>query len=152
MIIVLDTFPASSVAKRPGRKPSLLDQCREWIAECEAAGHTVLVPAIAYYEVLRELELRRAMSQIARLKAYCLQPSRFIPLTTAHLELAARLWGEARRAGTPTASLQALDGDVILAAQTLSFGLSTTDYIVATSNPGHLSQFLPCDLWTNITP
>ena len=66
MIIVLDTFPASSVAKRPGRKRSLLDQCREWIAECEAAEHTVLVPAIAYYEVLRELELRRAVSQIAR--------------------------------------------------------------------------------------
>lgn len=73
-------------------------------------------------------------------------------ITTGHLEVAARLWGEARRAGTPTASVQALDGDVILAAQALSFGLSTTEYIVATSNIGHLSRFLPCDLWTNIAP
>jgi len=152
MILVLDTFPASSVAKRPGRKPSLLDACREWVAECEAAGHTVLVPAIAYYEVLRELELRRAVSQIVRLQAYCLQPSRFLPLTTAHLEEAARLWGEARRAGRPTAALQALDGDVILAAQVLSLGLLPSNYLVATTNVGHLSQFLPCDLWTHILP
>lgn len=108
MIIVLDTFPASSVAKRPGKQPSPLDHCRDWIAASEAAGHTVLVPAIAYYEVLRELELRNAVSQIARLRAFCLSPSRFIPVTTAHLELAARLWGEARRAGRPTAAPQAL--------------------------------------------
>lgn len=152
MIIVLDTFPAGSVARRPGTSPTMLDQCRDWIAACEAAEHTVLVPAIAYYEVLRELELRNAVSQIARLRAYCLRPSHFIPLTTAHLELAARLWGEARRGGKPTASPQALDGDVLLAAQALSLGLSKTDYIVATTNVGHLSQYLPCDLWTNITP
>jgi hypothetical protein len=108
VIIVLDTFAASSVAKRPGKRFSLLDQCREWVNACEAVGHTVLVPAIAYYEVLRELELRRATSQILRLRTYCLDPRRFMPLTTAHLELAARLWGGStpgrnaygRRAGT----------------------------------------------------
>jgi predicted nucleic acid-binding protein len=79
VIIVLDTFPASSAAKRPGARSSLLDQCREWIRECEAAGHTVLVPAIAYYEVLRELELRGATGQIARLRSYCTHPDRSYP-------------------------------------------------------------------------
>jgi hypothetical protein len=82
MIIVLDTFPASSVGKRPGTTASVLDQCRQWIEACEAAGHRILVPAIAYYEALRELELRQAATQIARLQAFCLQPRRFIPLTT----------------------------------------------------------------------
>jgi len=152
MIIVLDTFPASSSAKRPGNKPSLSDRCRQWLNDCETAGHTLLVPAIAYYEAWRELEQREAASQIARLRAFCLLPSRFIPLTTAHLESAARLWGAARRAGLPTASLQALDGDVILAAQALSLGLSPPDYIIATTNVGHLSRFVPCDEWTNIMP
>ena len=110
MIIILDTFPASSVAKRPGTVPTLLDQCRQWIEACETAGHRILVPAIAYYEALRELELRQAARQIARLQAFCLQPRRFIPLTTQHLETAAQLWGQQRRAGQPGADPQALDG------------------------------------------
>lgn len=152
MIIVLDTFPASSVGKRPGTIPTLLDQCRRWIEECEAAGHRILVPAIAYYEVLRELELRQAARQIVRLQAFCLQPRRFVPLTTEHLEAAARLWGQQRRAGQPTADPQALDCDVILAAQALSLGVAAPDLIVATTNPAHLSRLVPCDLWTNILP
>src|SRR5579871_3652758 len=117
MIIILDTFPTSSVAKRPGRKPSLSDQCRQWVDACEEKGHTILVPAICYYEALRELEQRRATGQSERLKDYCLLPTRFIPLTTAHLETAAQLWGRVRREGRPTAAYDALDADVILAAQ-----------------------------------
>lgn len=152
MVIILDTFPASSVAKRPGTKPSVSDQYRQWVENCETARHSVLVPAIAYYEARRELEQRQAASQIARLRAYCLHPNRFIPLTTAHLEMAALLWGESRRAGLPTASADALDGDVILAAQVLSLGLSSSDYIVATTNVRHISRFVPCDEWTNIRP
>jgi predicted nucleic acid-binding protein len=152
MVIVLDTFPTSSVAKRPGKTPTVSDQCRNWIAACETASHTILVPAICYYEALRELEQRQAVSQIINLKAFCLLPTRFLPLSTAHLETAARLWGDARRMGLPTASKDALDGDVILAAQALSLGLPASDYIVATTNPGHLSRFVPCDLWTNIVP
>jgi len=153
MIIVLDTFPASSVCKRPGKSQlTVSDHCRQWIEDCEAAGHQVLVPAISYYEVLRELEQRQATSQIYRLKAFCLQPKRFIPLITNHLETAAQLWGQSRRAGLQTADLHALDGDVILAAQVLSLGIAVPELIVATSNPAHLSRYVPADLWTNIQP
>jgi toxin FitB len=120
MVIVLDTFPTSSVAKRPGGTLTLSDQCRQWIGECEEAGHTVLVPAICYYETLRELEQRQATLQIERLKDFCLHQTRFIPLTTMHLEAAAKLWGDARRGGRPTSSQDALDADVILAAQALT--------------------------------
>jgi predicted nucleic acid-binding protein len=152
MIIVLDAFPTSSVSKRPGNHPTLSDQCRLWIEDCEAAGHRILVPAISYYEVLRELELRQASNQIARLRAFCLQPRRFLPLITPHLETAARLWGEARRIGQPTAHPHALDADVILAAQALSLNLSAPDLIVATTNPQHLSRYVAADVWTNIPP
>jgi hypothetical protein len=62
----------------------------------------ILVPAVAYYEVPREIERRTATSQGQRLRQYCFQPDRFIPLTTAQLELAAALWGQARGAGIPT--------------------------------------------------
>ena len=128
MVIVLDTFPTSSVSKRPGSiQPTVSDHCRQWINECETAGHRVLIPAISYYEVLRELEQRQATSQIARLNMFCLQPKRFLTLTTEHLMVAAQLWGRVRRAGLPTADPQALDGDVILAAQALSWALPRPD-------------------------
>jgi predicted nucleic acid-binding protein len=153
MIIVLDAFPTSSVSKRPGNQPpTLSDQCRLWIHDCEAVGHRVLVPAISYYEALRELELRQAASQIARLRAFCLQPRRFLPLTTAHLDTAAQLWGQARRAGQPTAAPQSLDADVILAAQALSLNVNAPELIVATTNPAHLSRYVAAEVWTAIPP
>ena len=150
MIIILDSFPASSVAKLPGKATTLSDNCRQWVEKCEAAGHTLLVPAVCYYEVLRELELRNATTQIARFKFFCQLPTRFIPLTTKHLELAAKLWSESRRGGFPTSSNDSLDADVILAAQALSLGLPQSEYVIATTNVRHLSRFVPCEEWWKI--
>lgn len=155
-VIVLDTFPLSSTAKqepRQGAAHSILDNCQEWVQECIRARHTVIAPAICYYEALRELERLNATSQIARLRGFCRAvPGRFLSITDTDIDRAARLWAQARNAGTPTASADALDGDVVLAAQALNLGLSASDFVIATTNPGHLSQFVPCDLWTNITP
>ena len=112
-----------------------------------------MVPAISYYEALREIERRKAAAKIAWLKAFSfLLPHRYIPLTTAHLESAAQLWAAARNAGLPTVSDESLDGDVIIAAQALSLGLPTSDFIITTTNPGHIIHYAPCDLWTNIKP
>jgi predicted nucleic acid-binding protein len=155
-IIILDTGPLSNSAipfARPGDTPSFSQRCREWIGDCEHSGTVILVPAICYYEALRELKRRNAVSKVRRLQEFVFSvPGRYIPLTTAHLEMAAQMWGEARNAGIQTASNDALDADVILCAQTLSLGLSPSDYIVATTNIGHLSRFVPCDEWTNIHP
>ena len=111
-----------------------------------------MIPAICYYEALRELERRQAANQIARLRAFCLQPRRFIPLTTEHLETAAQFWGQARRGGYTTADPHALDCDAILAAQALSLDSKVLTLIVATTNPAHLSRYVAADLWTNIPP
>lgn len=155
-IIVLDTFPLSSTGKREpdiGTKPTALHLCQLWIYDCLAHGNTVVVPAIAYYETLRELERLKATAQISRMRAFCRAvPDRYLSLTNADLDLAAKLWADIRNAGLPTASNEALDGDVILAAQTLSHGVPTQDLIVATTNPAHLSRFVPADQWTNIAP
>ncbi|WP_309691093.1 hypothetical protein [Armatimonas sp.] len=150
MVIFLDTFLVSSTSKRASSPPTLSDQCQEWILKCEENGHRILIPGVCYYEALRELEMRQATSQVKRLKDFCLQPSRFIPITREHLDAAAVLWGQARRSGKATADPKALDGDVILCAQVLSFNLPVLDYVVATNNRKHLSQFVTCDEWTNI--
>jgi len=150
MTIVLDTFPASSTAKKPEDQLTLLDQCRRWVTDCEVAGHRIVVPAIAYYEVLRELELVRAKQQIERLQDYCLRSHRFIPITTSHLEVAAKLWAQVRKSGLPTADRHALDGDVILAAQALSLDQPSTEFVIATTNPGHISRFVPAIHWSEI--
>ena len=155
-VIILDTFPLSSTAKLdppPGVAPTTLDRCRYWVEDCIAAGHSMVVPAINYYESLRELERLQAIRKIARLRAFCqAHPDRYVPLTDAHRDLAAVLWGRARNAGKPTASADARDGDVILAAQALSLGVPISDFVVATTNVGHLSQFVPAELWTNVIP
>ncbi len=155
-LIVLDTFPLSSAAKPmspAGAQPTVLDECRAWISDCIAAGNQVVVPAICYYEVLRELERLRANVQISRLRAFCrAHPGRYLPLEDRHLETAARLWADTRNAGLPTASLDALDGDVILAAQVMTLISLGHDPIVATTNVAHISRFVPAKHWNSIAP
>lgn len=155
-VIILDTFPLSSTAKReppPGTNPTTSDNCRQWVEDCIQAGNRVLAPAITYYEALRELERLGATSQVARLRAFCYEvPNRYLTLTDADINRAAQLWANARNAGTPTASADALDGDVILAAQALGLGLPLSEFVIATTNVGHLSQFIPAALWTDIAP
>ena len=152
-VIVLDSFPLSCVGKSQGNPPTITDHCRQWVFDCIAAGNIVRVPAIIYYETLRELERLNASAQIQRLKAFCFtDPNRFLPLETADLEEAAKLWAQSRHTGMPTASPDALDGDVILAAQTLRLGLQKADYVVATTNVAHLRPFVSAELWTSIPP
>ena len=132
---------------------SLTDQCQQWVRQCLMAGHEIYVPAIAYYETLRELERLQADAQIERLKLFCfVETNRFLTLQTTHLEMAARLWAQARQSGQPTADALALDGDVILAAQAQSLGLPRERYIVATTNVAHISRFVPAADWKNIVP
>ena len=151
MILFLDTFLVSSTSKRASTPQTLSDQCQAWILASEEKGHRILIPGICYYEALRELEMRQAVRQIERLKDFCLQPSRFIPITREHLDAAAVLWGQSRRLGRSTADPKALDGDVILCAQVLSFDLPASDYLVATTNRKHLAPFVSCDDWVNIS-
>jgi hypothetical protein len=94
-----------------------------------------------------------AVAQIRRLRAFCrAAPDRYLSITDADLDRAAILWARARNAGAATSSADALDADVILPAQALGPGLPSSEFIVATTNVGHLARFVPCDLWANIAP
>jgi predicted nucleic acid-binding protein len=122
-----------------------------WLIDCLSAGDAVLVPAIIYYELRRELLRARKVSGLARLDAFVQSdPARYLALTDEALRLAAELWAKARREGRPTAPALDLDIDVILAAQALVFGAGV-EAIVVTTNPRHLGQFVNARLWNEVS-
>ena len=65
---------------------------------------------------------------------------------------AAELWAAARRAGLPTAPPEALDGDVILAAQVILSAGALDVATVATDNVGHMARFVDAQPWEQIAP
>lgn len=98
----------------------------------------MIVPAIVYYELQRELLRAKKTAGIARLDAFVrAMPGRYLPLSDEALKLAAELWATVRQTGQPTSDRAALDIDVILAAQSLSFGPAPSQVIVATTNANH---------------
>lgn len=123
----------------------------EWLSRCLRAGSRVIVPAIVYYELRRELLRAKKSLGIARLDAFITATlDRYLPLSDEALRLAADLWAKARQGGQPTADANALDIDVIIAAQALSFGPASAEVMVATTNPKHLSQFVSAKHWNEI--
>lgn len=148
-IIVLDSGPLGVLFQKQGIAE--VDECREWLRRHLAAGVAVLVPEIVNYELRRELLRLKKSKALAALAAFnAAVPGRFLPLTTKAIDLAAELWAQARQHGRPTADPHALDIDVILAAQVLTAGHSPTDFVVATSNVSHISQFVPAEEWRRI--
>lgn len=145
-VVVLDATPLGMLAHP--RNPPHVAACRQWLAALVAAGRRVVVPEIADYEVRRELLRHGSGVALASLDTLCAQLD-YQPLTTAAMRLAATLWAQARQTGQQTAGNLALDGDVILAAQTRVLNVAA---VVATSNPAHLTRFVAADLWQNITP
>lgn len=154
-VLILDSGPLSNCVVSLGTGPASQwtesQRCHHWLRNSEAAGVTIFVPAIAYYEVLREIERRGAQGQRQRLVRFCFQPGRPIHLTTTHFEEAARLWAQARNIGIAMTGDASLDADSILCAQVLSLQLPPTDYVVATTNPKHLTRFVAAEDWQSIT-
>lgn len=135
------------------QKPGLpqANECRDWVSRHIANGVRVVVPEIVNYELRRELLRLNHARALRSLAAFVRAvPDRYVPITSAALERAAELWAQARQGGKPTAHPQALDIDVILAAQVLSAGFNPADFIVATSNVSHLALFVPADEWRKV--
>jgi predicted nucleic acid-binding protein len=147
MIIFLDSGPLALLTNP--KLPPITILILEWVRLMRAAGHQFIVPAIADYEVRRELHRAGKRASIAELNTWS---GEYLPLTDSALRLASQLWAQARNAGVPTADPKELDGDVLIAAQALELGYPVSDFIVATVNVGHLSRFVPADEWRNIKP
>jgi predicted nucleic acid-binding protein len=70
----------------------------------------------------------------------------YCKFVTDIIRRAAERWAAALRRGHPTAPPEALDGDVILAAQAEAIGA-----VVVTEDLKDLSQFVPTRRWSEIT-
>ena len=155
LTIFLDTSPLGIISN-PKKPPVTVDALR-WVASHLRAGNRIMVPAIADFEVRRELVRLGKTKSVVSLNHWNALPSdRYVSLTDSALRRAADLWAQSRNAGTPTADPKELDCDVLIAAQALEYqaihSLAPGQVVLATVNIGHLSQFLAADLWQNILP
>jgi len=147
-VIVLDAGPLGAVT-HPRANANW--EIKEWLQDLLRAGCVVMVPEIADYEVRRELLRAEKAKGVGRLDS--LKAIGYLPLSTNAMLKAAEYWAQARQAGFPTAPDEALDIDVVLAAQAAVLGdSSNSDVVVATANVGHLSRYVRAELWKDITP
>lgn len=148
-IVLLDSGSLGIITNPKAASP-LYQEGKLWLESLPLKGYIVIVPEIADYEVRRELIRAGKTAGIRRLDQLKSQiPYR--PLTTEVMLLAAQLWADARKRGKPTADSNALDGDVILAAQAILEVNAGNEVVIATTNVGHLSQFVDAREWRLIS-
>ena len=138
--LMLDSGPLAQLVH-----PKLGPDLAKWFLSATAAGQRIVIPEIADYELRRKLlhqDFRQSLSRLDSLEAML----GYLKIDTATLRRAAELWAAARRRGHPTAPPDALDGDVILAAQAEAIGA-----VVVTEDLKDLSQFVPTRRWSEIT-
>lgn len=145
-VVVLDSGPLGLVTQ-PKATPAA-QACRRWLTDLSASAANVVIPEIIDYELRREL-LRSKKIRGLRALDKLLENVDCLAITTSVMRRAAELWAECRQRGQPTAAAEAIDIDVILAAQALSLG--EPNLVVATTNPRHLAQFVDAREWREIT-
>ncbi len=149
-VIFLDSGPLGLVTN-PNTANSDAVACAEWLISCLDAGVRVCIPEICDYEVRRELIRGSKLAGLARLDQLKSQVE-YVPITTVMMLQAAEFWAEVRNTHRPTASNEALDADVILAAQAVLSAEADDALVIATTNVGHLIRFAKAKAWRDIAP
>ena len=99
-VLLLDSGPLGFITQ-PQRSHEVI-AITDWLKDCLIAGARVLVPAIVYYEIKRELLRANKAVGIAGLDAFVnAATDRYVPLTDDALRFAAELWAQSRRVGGP---------------------------------------------------
>jgi len=140
--ILLDTGPLGMLARR---KPD--PSIALWLRVVTATGARLAIPEIADYELRRELLRTGLANSVAVLDGLLT----YLPITTPVMRQAAVFWADLRQHGRSTAGPDALDGDVILAAQAHALIAAGHSVVVATANAGHLGRMITAQQWDTIT-
>ncbi len=148
-LVFLDAGPLGVLTNPKGTPVALA--CQQWVRDLLAAKVRVVVPAIADYELSRELIRAGKIAGLHRLDAVRMGLE-FDPITQAALDRAAELWAVVRTGGQPTAAYEALDGDSILAAQAL-LPVGPGDVVTIATDNGRASRPVRRrQVWTAIQP
>ena len=151
MLVLLDTSPLGMVTHPKASGNNLA--CTNWLKGLLAKGVEIRVPEICDYELRRELVRAQKAAGIEKLDKLG-EAVGYLPLNTEIMRKASELWADLRNNGQPTASDDALDGDVILAAQAIILSQQSEYHgiriVIATSNVGHLARMADADSWGNI--
>ncbi|WP_228013087.1 PIN domain-containing protein [Nostoc edaphicum] len=124
-------------------------QYQEWFYTLFERGYGVILPEIIDYEIRRELLRANKLSGIRKLNQLKSEII-YLPITTEVMLKVAELWAQVRNQGKSTADNKALDGDVILASQSILVANYGHEVIIATSNEKHLSIFIDAREWQEI--
>ena len=146
-LILLDSGPLGLASNTRSSTETIA--FNRWIYSQTSGGATLCIPEVADYEVRRELIRVNSTKSLARLNGLG-QRFLYLPVTTPVIRHAAMLWAQARNMGKPTASALSLDADVIIAAQASLLIDDGDEAIIVTTNPKHLSLFVPAARWQDI--
>lgn len=144
-IVLLDAGPLGMIS-HPRNNPEI----KFWLENLLRSGISLKVSEVADYEVRRELLRLNKEKGIQRLDNL-IDRLGYTPITREVMLKAAEFWADARKQGQPTANNQALDADVILAAQAFTISNQGENTVIATTNVRHLTRFVPAKLWNEIT-
>ena len=138
MRLLLDTAVLGEVCH-----PRKYADVRMWLARA-VTQHDVLLSEVADYKLRRELLRIGSHRSLGRLDELTRELT-YVPMATSTWRAAAKLWATLRRAGTVTAAPNALDGDVLIAAQALAEGAS-----VVTPNVRHFEAIVSALPWREV--
>jgi predicted nucleic acid-binding protein len=135
-VYLLDTGPLGLLSHR---KPAQATPIRNWLLQEKTAGAAFYISEVADYEVRRELTRmirsgKLPVSRLQRLTAFCA----YLPVSTWAWRKAAEFWADARAQGLPTSSPDALDADVLVAAQAAEVNAK-----VVTNSSAHIARWVP---------
>lgn len=145
-LVVLDSGPLG-LAVHP-RPPA---EFASWLDATMRGALAIGVPEICHYELRRELLRIRAAGSLTQLDDLAAAVP-LLGVDSAVLRRGAELWATSRNQGRPTTQPERLDIDVILAATVQLARDAGVDAIVATTNVGHLTRFVPAYHWRDIDP
>jgi len=147
--ILLDAGVVGHYCGSPER--SGVFECQEWVERMTAAGNSVVIPEVTYFEVKRGLLRNGSTTKIRRFEAM-VRDLGLIPVTFRAWDRAAEFWALLYKVGQPTADPKSLDADAILAAVAVTVVRPGDSATIATTNERHLNRFPGVDAraWARI--
>ena len=147
--VILDTGPLSLIAGSGRTSKQESRECNNWLQSLLAQSIKVYIPEVCDYEARRSfirIKSRNSLTRLDNIQGIL----NYLSITTNAMREAAQFWADARNAGIPAASDNALDGDMVLIGQAAEVVPLVDRVIIATTNVKHIERYHEAMLWQNI--